>query len=259
MRVLLTGGTGKLGRRAASELTRAGLTVRILTRHRPPSPDQVYEWAQGDYVSGEGLAQAFDGVESVVHAAHDPQHPQRDLAGAARLHSYSRAAGVKHFVQVGIVGAAQVPGFGYYAAKTQAEHLLEGSGLRFSIFRATQFHSFVASLLSGLTRWPLVLVPAGRLQPVDINEVAAALAQHVLRGQPGVEEFAGPQIRGIEELTRQVLSAQHRTQAVQAVRLPLPLWRAIERGALTSLGAGRGHLSFCRWLQQQSGVRADQA
>lgn len=249
-RVLLTGGTGKLGQRVAPELVRAGLTVRILTRQVPNQPNPACEWAQGDYVSGAGLADAFRNVDTVLHTAHDPQRPQRDLAGVARLHSYSLAAGVHHFTQVGIVGAARVPGFGYYTAKARAEEMLAGSGLPFSIFRATQFHPFVAELLSGLERGPIAYVPAGTLQPVDMDEVAAALAQHVIRGQAGTEEFAGPQILSLEDLVRQHLRAGGKTKLVKTLSVPLPALQALEHGSLTNPQAARGHKSFSAWLAE---------
>ncbi|AZI44620.1 NAD-dependent epimerase/dehydratase family protein (plasmid) [Deinococcus psychrotolerans] len=249
-RVLLTGGTGKLGQRVARELVKEGLRVRVLTRQLPSHPDPAYEWAQGDYVSGAGLADAFRNIDTVVHTAHDPQRPKRDLAGVARLHSYSLAAGARHFIQVGIVGAARVPGFGYYAAKVQAEAMLAESGLPFSIFRAAQFHPFVAGLLSSLERGPLVVVPVGTLQPVDIGEVAAALAQHALRGQPGVEEWVGPQVLTLEHLARQHLRASKKSKPVKALNLPLPVFKAIAGGALTDAQAARGRKTFETWLAE---------
>ncbi|GGQ98472.1 nucleotide-diphosphate-sugar epimerase [Deinococcus ruber] len=255
-RVLVTGGTGNLGRRVVPELLRAGLRVRVLTRR--PAPAEVtgsgwqhVEWQQGDYHSGAGLAAALDDVDTLLHTAHDPQHPAQDLLGVERLLGYSRAAGLRHFVQVGIVGAAQVRGFAYYAAKTRAETLVAHSGLASSVFRATQFHSFVASLLLGLERLPVAVVPAGTLQPVDITEVAQALARHVIRAETGSEEFAGPEILSIADLTRLHLAARGLHRRVVPVRLPLAALRAVEAGVLTSSSAARGQVTFEQWLEGQ--------
>ncbi|ULH15702.1 NAD(P)H-binding protein [Deinococcus sp. KNUC1210] len=254
--MLVTGGTGNLGRLVVPELVRAGLTVRVLTRQSAPAElpgagwEQV-EWQQGEYHSGAGLAAALEGVDTVLHTAHDPQHPAQDVLGVERLLGYSRAAGLRHFVQVGIVGAAQVPGFAYYAAKTRAETLVTHSGFSTSVFRATQFHGFVASLLLGLERLPVVLVPAGTLQPVEIGEVAQALARHVIRAEPGSEDFAGPEILSLTDLTRLHLAARGLNRRVVSVRLPLPALRAIRAGVLTSSNAARGQRTFEQWLAGQ--------
>ena len=249
-RVLVTGGTGRLGRQVVGELRQAGVTVRVLSR-RPAGTDLTgpgVEWAQGEYMSGEGLGRALQDVDTVLHTAHDPAHPAADLAGVERLIGYARAAGLRRFVQVGIVGASGVPGFGYYAAKAAAEDRLAQSGLRFSVFRATQFHPFVASLLAGLERLPVALIPVGTVQPVDLGEVAAALARHILRDEPGIEELAGPDILSLPDLTRQHLAARGSGKRVVGVRLPLPALKAVAAGALTSQSAPRGQVTFAQWL-----------
>ena len=251
-RILVTGATGNLGRRVAPELVQAGRTVRVLTRQRPAHPDARYEWAEGNYVSGDGLAQAFEGVDEVLHLAHDPQHPERDLTGVARLHSFGLAAGIRHFTQVGIVGAAQVPGFPYYAAKAQAEDLLLRSGLHASVFQATQFHSFVYSLLRGLERLPVLPVPTGLLQPVDIGEVAAALSRHVIRRQAMTEQFAGPQVLSVAELAEQMLAARHQRKPVVSIRLPLAALQAVRKGVLTAPQMALGQRTFAEWLRQKT-------
>jgi len=251
-RILVTGATGQLGRRVAHELVQAGQTVRVLTRQRPAHPDARYEWAEGNYVNGDGLAQAFEGVNEVLHLAHDPQHPERDLTGVARLHSFGLAAGIRHFTQVGIVGAAQVPGFPYYAAKAQAEDLLLKSGLHASIFQATQFHSFVYPLLARLERFPVLLVPTGVLQPVDIDEVAAALSRHVIKRQPITERFAGPEVLTIAELAEQLLMAKHRPKPVVSISLPLATLQAVRKGVLTAPQMALGQRTFAEWLRLET-------
>lgn len=173
-RVLITGGTGNLGHRVAAKLQASGFQVRILTRQIPANAEAQFEWAQGHYLSRQGLAQALADVDTVLHTAHDPKNPKKDLLGVQNLLQACLAANVGHFTQVGIVGANKIPSFSYYAAKTRAEQLVWGSGLNVSVFQASQFHSFVLPILAGLARLPIVVVPAAVFQPVDIDEVASA-------------------------------------------------------------------------------------
>jgi uncharacterized protein YbjT (DUF2867 family) len=67
MRILVTGGTGHLGRDIVSLLTGQGHQVRVLAR--TPGQDPAVEWIQGDLATGRGITEAVSGTEVIVHAA----------------------------------------------------------------------------------------------------------------------------------------------------------------------------------------------
>src|SRR5690349_1079137 len=67
MRVLVTGGTGHLGRDIVSLLKDQGHQVRVLAR--TPSQDSAVEWIHGDLATGRGITEAVSGTEAIVHAA----------------------------------------------------------------------------------------------------------------------------------------------------------------------------------------------
>jgi uncharacterized protein YbjT (DUF2867 family) len=66
--ILVTGGTGTLGRLVVRRLQDAGCNVRILSRRSHDSGDGV-EFMTGDLATGEGIEAAVDGVETIVHLA----------------------------------------------------------------------------------------------------------------------------------------------------------------------------------------------
>ncbi|HEX2208661.1 MAG TPA: NAD-dependent epimerase/dehydratase family protein, partial [Longimicrobium sp.] len=69
MKILLTGGTGGLGREVVRAAEAAGHTVRIASRRaRPDDAPPAREWARTDLEAGTGLREALDGVDAVVHA-----------------------------------------------------------------------------------------------------------------------------------------------------------------------------------------------
>ena len=71
--VLITGGTGHLGRDIISRLTSRGHRVRVLARNPRPDMDPGIEWIKGDLATGAGVDRAVAGVDTVVHAAtHSP-------------------------------------------------------------------------------------------------------------------------------------------------------------------------------------------
>jgi uncharacterized protein YbjT (DUF2867 family) len=66
--VLITGGTGTLGRLVVSRLLGAGCKVRVLSRSTREPADGI-EYVTGDLAKGEGIQAAVDGAEIIVHCA----------------------------------------------------------------------------------------------------------------------------------------------------------------------------------------------
>lgn len=71
VRVLLTGGTGFVGRHLLPQLLRAGARVTCLTRASSRTADlpEGVTVAQADLGSGRGLTEALEGQEVVIHMA----------------------------------------------------------------------------------------------------------------------------------------------------------------------------------------------
>ena len=106
-RVLVTGGSGFIGRRAVAELTGAGASVRVIDLQ--PHPDPSVDVVQGDLADADVLAAALQGgVDAVVHLAavtsvlRSLEHPEltyrTNVAATAGLLEGARAAGAKALV-----------------------------------------------------------------------------------------------------------------------------------------------------------------
>ncbi|MGP3971701.1 SDR family oxidoreductase, partial [Streptomyces sp. 6N223] len=68
--ILVTGGTGSLGRHVVWRLLEDEHEVRVLSRRpRPPSDRSPTEWVRGDLKAGRGIDEALSGVDAVVHCA----------------------------------------------------------------------------------------------------------------------------------------------------------------------------------------------
>jgi len=119
MKVLITGGSGTLGREVATAAVEAGYVVGIGGRRSSPkAAPHEQEWAQIQLADGSGLATAVDGVEAVIHAATDPHRATAvDVEGTRHLIEACRVAGVNHLVSVSIVGIDEIP-LAYYRSKT---------------------------------------------------------------------------------------------------------------------------------------------
>ncbi|MFD8308970.1 SDR family oxidoreductase [Streptomyces sp. NPDC059690] len=232
--ILVTGGTGTLGRLVTERLRADGHEVRVLSRRTRPYAVDLRE-------GGAGLDAAVDGVDTVVHCA--STQTGGDERAAANLIAAARRAGVNHLLYISIVGVDRVP-FPYYRTKLAVEKAVEESGLGWTVLRTTQFHDLPVTLFRTLARLPVLLLPARVAdQPIEVAEVADRLAE-LAQGEPAgrVEDMGGPQIRTLESLARSYLKATGRRRTVLQVPLFGKAYRAFrEGGHLTSEHAvGKG-------------------
>lgn len=262
MPVLVTGGTGNVGNRVVARLSAAVPEVRVLSRHEAITTTGVVS-VVADLSTGEGLAAALRGVETVVHCAGSAWG---DDAKAAVLVRAAAAAGVTHLVHISVVGVDRIPLesrfdralFGYYGAKLTAEQVVIDSGLRYSLLRATQFHDLVWTLVRQLARLPVVPVPDWSFQPVDAGDVADRLTALALGAPSGrVPDLGGPQRYPLADLVRSYLGATSRRRPLLPVRLPGRAARAFAAGAnLTTGDATLGTDSWEQFVANQLGTDA---
>jgi uncharacterized protein YbjT (DUF2867 family) len=235
--ILVTGGTGTLGRLVVPRLRDAGCDVRVLSR-RSRDGGKGVEFVTGDLATGEGIDAAVDGTEIIVHCAGSTKG---DEDKARHLVRAASRAGARHLVYISVVGADRIPVvsgidramFGYFASKLAAEKVIAESGLLWTTLRATQFHDLTLLTVRQLARLPVIPVPAGwRFQPVDPGEVAARLVELAL-GRPAglVPDIAGPRAYELADLVRSYLRARGKHRPILPVRLPGRAARAFRAGA----------------------------
>jgi len=242
--VLVTGGTGMLGRSVVAELVRRGRAVRVLSRSAGESPAGV-ERVVGDLTTGAGVDEAVAGAAAVVHCASEPRRPRHDVDAAAHLLLAARRAQTPHLVLVSIVGVDAIP-YSYYRAKLEVEHLVEVGGVPWSILRATQFHQFVPVLLDRFTVAGLTVLPAATsLQPVDVDEVAVRLVELVEAGPSGrVPDMGGPEVLDARTAYEAVARARGRRPRSVSVRLPGRSFAAFRAGAQLTPEHATGRRTF---------------
>ena len=262
IRILVTGGTGTLGRLLVPRLRDEGHTVRVLSRGGREAGNGV-ELVTGDLATGEGIDAAVEGAEVVVHCAGTTKGDEAKTGNLVRAAS---RAGVRHLVYISVVGTDRVPVasavdramFGYFASKRAAEEVVAGSGLPWTTLRATQFHQSFLALARQMARLPVVPVAAGfRFQPVDAGEVADRLAELALAAPAGlVPDLAGPRVLGMDALVREYLRASGRHRPVLPVRLPGRAARAFRAGANLAPDRAVGQRTWEEFLADQVAGRA---
>jgi uncharacterized protein YbjT (DUF2867 family) len=253
MNVLVTGGTGTLGRHVVMQLRQTGHRARIFSREPRGHVDAV----QGDLASGAGLVKAVAGMDAIIHAASATRDVLRgravDVLGTRRLLAMARDAGVRHVVYVSIVGIDKVA-YPYYRAKLAAEAIVRENLVPWSILRATQFHDFMEFLLGGFSRVPgVTAIPVvWQFQPVDAREVAQRLAEVVLGEPAGMcPDFGGPEIQDFKSIANQWIAARKLNRRVTNLPIPLKLSRQIAQGGLLCPDHKAGKLTFAEHLAQK--------
>ena len=171
-KIAVVGATGRVGRHVAGLLAADGHDVVAIARSRGV-----------DVITGQGLAEALEGVDSVVDAATGPS-PEEGAAteffttATRNLQAAGQAAGVRQIVVVSIIGADRFGG-GYGVAKVAHEQAMLAGPVPAQVLRAAQFHEFVPQLMEWGRQGDVVYVPRMRTQPVSARTVGPGA------GRPG--------------------------------------------------------------------------
>jgi uncharacterized protein YbjT (DUF2867 family) len=235
--ILVTGGTSGPGRPTVERLRAAGHDVRVFSR-RPGAGHVV-----GDLATGAGLPDALAGVDTVVHLA---TNRSKDLPATERLLAAATGAGVGHLVFLSIVGVDRIP-YGYYVDKVASERAIAGSGIPFTILRATQFHSFPSEIL-GMFGNRLFLRGVS-VQPIGVEDVADRLAE-LATGTPSgrVADIGGPEILDATDVLHRLQAAGRAPRRVLSIKLPGRAFAAFAAGHHLAGLPGYGTQTFDQWL-----------
>ncbi|MFJ2260936.1 SDR family oxidoreductase [Streptomyces sp. NPDC087844] len=203
MKIVVIGGTGLIGSKLVDRLRTDGHDVL------PASPNTGV-----DSITGEGLDEALKGAAVVVDVSNSPSFEDSAVleffrTSTGNLVAAEAAAGVGHHVALSVVGSDALPASGYLRAKVAQEELVKGSGIPYSIVRATQFFEFVKGIAAGSTEGDTVKLPSSLLQPLASDDVVAAVARVAVAAPlNGTTEVAGPEELHLDEFVRTGLAAE---------------------------------------------------
>jgi len=222
MKILVTGGTGNLGKQVVPRLRAPGNDVVVLSRHGDIACDLLTEVPQFE-------------ADVVVHLAGGQKGD--DVATRNLL---AGCEGVRHFVYISVIGADAVP-LTWLRTKLACEEAIAASGIPFTILRAAQFHDLTLTMVRGLAKLPIVPVPGLRLQPVDVRDVAARIVELTLGAPAGrVADLAGPAVYEMRQLVRDYLTTAGKRRLTLPLRLPGKAGQAYRGGQNLALAGDRG-------------------
>ncbi len=244
MKILVIGGTGRIGSKVVDRLRAGGHEIIIAA----PSTGI-------DIISGAGLDAAMAGTEVVVDLANSPsfedaavldffQTAGRNILAAEAL------AGVRHHVALSVVGTDKLAASGYFRGKIEQERLIRDSGIAYTIIHSTQFYEFLPGIIQ--SAGDALRLPTALVQPIAAEDVADAVARISL--QPpvnGVVEIAGPERTPMAALAQRFLDrTQDSRQVVADAQAPY-FGAQLQEDTLVPVGQPwLGQQSFDGWLLQ---------
>lgn len=234
--VTVLGGSGFIGRHLAQELLARGARLRVASRH----PEKAYavktlgnlgqvQFARVDVTRPESLAAVLAGSDAVVNlvGAFGGDLDAVQGKGAGRIAAAAQTAGASALVHVSALGADAGSDVAYARSKADGEAAVRAAFPTATIVRPSivfgpddRFVQMFGELIASLPVLP-VFAPEARLQPVFVDDVAAAIANAVsdpLAHGGKTFELAGPEVIDMLALNQRIAAAQGRARSF----VPLP-------------------------------------
>jgi len=215
-RIAVAGATGRVGRHTVDVLHEGGHDVVAISRSNGV-----------DVITGDGLAAALKGVETVIDVTTGPspeQGPATEFFTTAirNLEEAGVQAGVHKLVVVSIIGVDKSTA-GYGAAKLAHERAALAGPIPARILRAAQFHELVKMLMGWGRQGDVVYLPKMRTQIVAARTVGEELAAVALSDEPeGARpaEIAGPREEYLPDLGALLAAKRGDPVKIEAVSRP---------------------------------------
>ncbi len=236
MKVLVTGGTGVVGRAAVTELLKERHTVRLVSRN---AAEDARQWPEGvepwpaDICEQNELRGCAEGCELVVHAAgiveEDPPEltfESVNVEGTRAIVREAERCKVGRFIFISSLGAetGESP---YHRSKRRAEEIVRGFAGGWIVLRPGNVYGpgdeVVSRILTMVRTFPVIPVLGSgedKFQPIWVEDLALALAECVRRTDlhGRVLEIAGEDKTSLSDLVERFSEITGRNPA----RVPIP-------------------------------------
>jgi len=175
MKILVTGGTGRVGSEVVKELQKRKAEIRLLVRKSDaPAPAGV-EAAIGDLLDPVSVAKAMDGVDKLylLNAVLPDELTQGLIA-----YDLAKKLKLRHVVYHSVFRVEHFKDVPHFASKLAIESALREFDIPFTIIRPNYFIQNDATLKDALTKTGIYPMPLGQvgISAVDIRDIAEAAA-----------------------------------------------------------------------------------
>jgi uncharacterized protein YbjT (DUF2867 family) len=175
VKILVTGGTGRVGSEVVKELQKRNADIRLLVRKDDaPAPAGV-ESAIGDLLDPVSVEKAMDGVDKLylLNAVLPDELTQGLIA-----YDLAKKLKLRHVVYHSVFRVEHFKDVPHFASKFAMESALREFDIPFTIIRPNYFIQNDATLKDALTKTGIYPIPLGQvgISAVDIRDIAEAAA-----------------------------------------------------------------------------------
>lgn len=219
-KILVTGGTGRLGSAIVAQLLAENYQAKVLSSGIKRNILSNHNTVIADLAKNESLEGVFNGFEVIIHCASNPSNAEKvDVQGTVNMLRHMDYQSLPHLIYTSIVGVEKSD-WRYYQYKRQVEKLIQNSGIPWTIFRITQFHEFVLHrVIDPLDNGAgsVFKVPRGMtFQSIDIRDAAEHLVGAVDENATNsIVTLGGPEILRIKEMVKSYLDQTGRTDRIE--------------------------------------------
>jgi len=243
--ILVTGGTGFVGKHLCQRMRADGLSVRTIARDPDKAralKDLGVEVVKGDISDKTSLEQAAAGIERVVHLVGIIQETPGatfqsvHVDGTRSLLEAAKKAGVRHVVYQSALGTRPNAKSSYHRTKWEAEELVRRSAIPYTILRPSLiygpgdlFTTRLAEMIRHSPVLPIIGSGKSRVQPIFIDDVVSCILKTVTSDccLNEIYEIGGPAQLTYEEVTRAIADALSLKRP--ALHMPLLFMRPLAR------------------------------
>jgi uncharacterized protein YbjT (DUF2867 family) len=238
--ILVTGGTGFVGRALVKLLAEMDYPVRIVLRPSNLSPEipqgVPVEVAISNLSDERSLRAAMAGVDTVYHLAgveHRGAYGDLmavDIRGTHSVVNAALDAGVERIFYLSHLGADRSSAYPVHKAKAIAEQYIRRSGLSYTIFRSALVYGPNDGFTSGLARllhaFPLIFLTPGEgknlLQPLWVEDLVTCMvwAMDDPRTINETYEVGGPEQLMLRDVVTMIMDCLDIHRRLVAVRPP---------------------------------------
>jgi NADH dehydrogenase len=238
--ILVSGGTGFVGKALIRNLVESGYPVRTLIRPSSQSPSLPrgvpVDITVSSLVDERGLRAAMVGIDTIFHLASGEWRGPRaslmeiDIRGTRTIVDAAKDAGVKRIFYVSHLGADRASAFPVLKAKAIAEEFIRRSGIDYTILRSAILYGPGDSFSTGLARIlralpGLFLVPGDGnvlLQPLWIEDLIACLSWSIddPESRNRIFEIGGPEYLSFNQITQYVMQATRQNRKLLHISPP---------------------------------------
>ena len=252
MRIAVTGANSSVGLRLLRQAAACGISVdagvrsesamRSLPSHELIAPRII------SYRDPDSLDALLRDCDSVVHLAgilipaKNTSYREANVDATASVADAARRAGLQSFVFISVLGASPDSANAYFRSKGEAETIASAAAPAGVVIRTPILlgpgSAGSAALLAGVKRDKTSLLGGGEyvLQPLDVDDLCAAILFACRRPVAGTYELAGPERISYRNLVLQTAELLDKTVQIRAVPIWLARLGAAVRGRLRGGG-----------------------